>query len=56
MVVIEPPPRAHPTVVIMHHPLHALNITEDQRVHLTGVIVQCPELILNGLLDGVSNE
>lgn len=49
MVVIEPTPRAHPAVVIMHHPLHALNITEDQWVHLLGVIIRYPKFILSGL-------
>jgi hypothetical protein len=56
MVVIEPTPRAHPAVVIMHHPLHALDVTEDQAAHLIRVIIRYLEFILNGLLDGIPNQ
>lgn len=50
VVIIEPTPRSDAAVVVMHDPLHALDIPIDQVEHFLRVIVAYLQFTLRAIL------
>ena len=48
MVVVKPTPRRYATIVVMHNPLHAFDISIDKIKHFLWVVVTYLEFALNG--------
>lgn len=49
MVIVEPTPRRNTAIVVVHNPLHALDIAVHEIVHLLGVVIRDLEFALKWL-------